>query len=291
MCNFAPTLSRLLAVLVASLVPGCKNNRDESTRSTLTGPETKNVGAIQHDSRVETETYLNSATIMHPNGNEYWGRWGIEPKVLTQSQCMERANTVSALLRRQVDRENVFSELTYDVPIKKSSPLLHILDVDALPRAHSELRTLLSDDDLRNVNQSLKLDEIMPFDENLPHRRIIYSDPANKTELRVQVFYGDSSADAFCHLVGSFSYTFSAPIGLILPTCRIENGPGDLCWIGWNRGTAEEPFYFPSEERILFLRGGVAVYVWDDGASERSSAMVLAQSIDKLIMKQMKIAE
>jgi hypothetical protein len=104
-------------------------------------------------------------------------------------------------------------------------------------------------------------------------------------------FYADSPAGALAHFISSARYLFSSEPGLWLPTCRIMKGPGDFCWLAWQRGHRDRPLDFPSEEGMLFIREGVAVLVSAQDWTAYESVMDLARKIDALLIEQAKRAQ
>ena len=107
--------------------------------------------------------------------------------------------------------------------------------------------------------------------------------------MRVDVFYAESQAEAMCTLITR--YDWSAPLSMVFPTCRIQKGPGDFCWLRWNCLNDERTLYFPQEADILFMRNGTAVFLTARDVNAHESVMDLARKLDAILVHQIEEAK
>lgn len=220
--------------------------------------------------------------IEHLDGNDLWKKWGIAPHVLTPEELGKRQTIVSALESRDVLRE-----LGGERKMDKARPILEILGVDSLPNQPKRAPVRLSDEALRSIAG------FVPFGldgrpRDLNPDRMGYTHVETKERVRVLITYAEFPAQALRRFVEASPFQFSAPLALVLPTCRIKNGPGDFCWLGCNRSNEQHTLYFPLESDILFLRNGTAIWLSAEDVAKHDSVMDLARKIDALLLKQEK---
>jgi hypothetical protein len=225
--------------------------------------------------------------LAHPDGDGEWDRWGIQPHVLDDRERFDGRLSVTRLFGRKSGvAVSIFLELRGERRIDKARVFLGILGVESLPNEPEATASRLSDDALRSIEGFSVSSELENRPRDLNPDRVAFTHRATEGRTRVYVIYGRSSADAMCRLLESASVMFSAPLGQVLPTCRITKGPGEFCWLGWNRTNEDRSLFFPSEADVLFLRKGTAVLLLAEDIANHKSVMELARKIDALLLKQ-----
>ena len=192
----------------------------------------------------KTVPQSSKRAIEHPDGNNLWRKWGISARTLTREERAERESTISSLQGREPWAKGVLLELAGEKKMGKGRPVLDILGVDSLPTQPKRSPTRLSDDALQSVDGFVISSNLRMRTPDLNPDRVTYTHMATKERVRVLITYADSPAEAFCRFVESSHLLFSAPLGLVLPTCRIKNGPGDFCWLGWNRSNEQHTLFW-----------------------------------------------
>lgn len=223
----------------------------------------------------------------HPDGDSEWDRWGISPRVLNVHERFDRRLSITRIFGSGAEvAGRAFLELKGERRIDDARQFLDILGVDSLPNEPGPTPSRLSDDALRSVDGFAVSSELERRPRDLNPDRVAFTDSVTKERTRVYVIYGKSSADAMCRLLEAASMVFSAPLGQALPTCRIAKGPGDFCWLGWNRTNEGRSLFFPSDADVLFLRNGTAVLLLAEDSANHKSVIELAKKIDALLLRQ-----
>ena len=221
----------------------------------------------------------------HPDGDDKWKTWGIDPRVLSARERFERRSLLTGLFGPKSEvAEDVFLELKGERPIDKARPLLDILGLDSLANTPKRVPLRLSDSEIRSVEGFVVSSELEKRPHDLNPDRVAFTHEITAERARVHIAYANSNAEAICCLIRSSHRMFSAPLGDVLPTCRIARGPGDFCWLGWSRTNEDRTSFFPSDADILFVRNGTAVLLFTEDPAKHDAMMELARTLDALVV-------
>ena len=286
----ASTAFGAVACLACLMISG--RNAVAAAEVSTAEPRAKSSASTQPEASQAATPQAEERGIEHPDGSGKWQEWGIKPRTLTREKRFQQRSIIDSLLGpRSNVRTDILLELAGKKEIDKAQPIFDILGVASLPREPTQRSMPLSDDALRSFEGFELLGGWIASSPQMRRAgasrdQLSYSHAATRERMHVGILYDESSADALRHFIVSSHVMFNATLGQVLPTCRIVNGPGDFCWLGWSRTNEEHSVYYPSDADILFIRNGVAVLVTAQDAAKHDFAMDLARKIDALLLKQ-----
>lgn len=208
---------------------------------------------------------------------------------LTREEYVKRLAAVSAFAdcaspRKPHHCEALLGDLVGRQQCEQVRALLQILEVKHLPSMPKFPIVRLSDEELRDINGFIISSALEIRPRSMNPDRVAYTHVLSGERVKVHIIYDKSPADALRRLIESAWMISSAPLFQILPTCRMYEGPGNFCWLGWTPTNQDRTRYCPSTADVLFIRNGVAVLLQSQDASRHQSVTALAKELDELIV-------
>ena len=285
----------LLLCLVCSMTEYCHKCSAREPDTGVVAPNEREVlPEVSGDSEA-TVSQPGGTHVRHPDGPGKWTEWGISPRTLTRQERLKQRAIIDTLIgANSTDRDDVLLQIAGRKRIDKAQQIFEILGMHSLPTDKKGGWALMriSGDQFRTVSgfKSQGLNERLLW---TPDGRCRLAFKCLKTGERVYVrlVCASSAAEALAAYITTHAAESSATIGATLPTCRINSGPGEFCWLSWNRTNEDGTVCFPFDADILFIRDGVAVFLFAMDAAKHESVMDLAKKLDAILVATAKNAE